>query len=121
MNSSASQAAETLREDDYSKQGILNRESGLMNETKKNDGSNTLFGVPKSPPPPPRWHIFAARFAPSASLEDLIEYCSNQGAKPVTVRMLSKPESKVKSFHCLFENTMKEKIQSADFWPENVS
>ena len=41
-------------------------------------------------------------------------------AKPVAVRVVSNPESKVKSFHYLFENTMKDKIQSADFWPENV-
>ena len=91
-----------------------------MNGTKKNDGSSTLFGVPKPPSPPPRWNIFATRFALSASPEDLIEYCSNQGAKPVEVRVVSEPESKVKSFRCLFENTMKDKIQSANFWPENV-
>ena len=91
-----------------------------MNGTKKNDGSSSLFGVPKPPPPPPRWHIFAPRFAPSASPEELIAYCSNQGAKPVAVRVVSKRESKVKSFHCLFKNTMKDKIQSANFWPENV-
>ena len=91
-----------------------------MNGAKKNDGSSTLFGVPKPPPPPPRWHIFATRSAPSASPEELIEYCSNQVAKSVAVRVVSKPESKVKSFRCLFENTMKDKIQSADFWPENV-
>ena len=71
MNSSASQEAKRLREDHYSKQGIVNRESGLMNGRKKNDGSSTLFGVPKPTPPPPRCHIFATRFAPAASPEDL--------------------------------------------------
>ena len=69
--------------------------------------------------PPKRRHLFG-RFSNSVSTDDIREYCKNKGADLLCIREISREDSRLKPFHCVFKFD-NDQAESPDFWPENDS
>ena len=70
--------------------------------------------------PPKRRHLYIGRLSNSVSADDLREYCKSKGADLLCIREISREDSRLKSFHCVFKFD-NDQFQSPDFWPEIVS
>ena len=70
--------------------------------------------------PPKRRHLYIGRLSNSVCADDLREYCKSKGADLLCIREISREDSRLKSFHCVFKFD-NDQIQSPDFWPEIVS
>ena len=53
--------------------------------------------------PPKRRHLFIDRLSNSVSTDDIREYCKNKGADLLCVREISREDSLLKSFQCVFK------------------
>ena len=70
--------------------------------------------------PPKRRNLYIGRLNNSVSTDDLKDYCKNKGGDLLCIRVISREESRLKSFHCVFKFD-NEQVEYPDFWPENVS
>ena len=71
-------------------------------------------------PRPKRKHLYVGRLSPDCTENDVISWCSKNGAKIQHIRKVSKPDSKLQSFHLVFDPETTDDIESDDFWPQNV-
>ena len=70
--------------------------------------------------PPKRRHLYIGRLSNSVSTDDIEEYCQIKLADLLCIREISREDSRLKSFYCVFKFD-NDQVESPDFWPENVS
>ena len=68
---------------------------------------------------PPKRHLYIGRLSKSVSTDDIRESCKNKGVDLLCIREISREESCLKSFYCVFKFD-NDRVESSDFLPENV-
>ena len=69
---------------------------------------------------PKRRHLYISRLSNSVSTDDITGHCKNKGVDILCIREMSRDESRLKSFHCVFK-FYNDQAESPNFWPENAS
>ena len=69
--------------------------------------------------PPQRRHLYIDRLSNFVSTDDK-NYCMNTAADLLCIREISREDSHLKSFHCVF-NFDNDLVESHNFWPKKVS
>ena len=88
-------------------------------EVKK--GTNTCSWISSGVIKPPRQrHIYVGRLSQHITTTEMEKYCATNNVDLLHVSQISKPESVLKSFHCVFRFDDK-KIESPKFWPKKVT
>ena len=64
--------------------------------------------------------ISVGRQSPHVTTRDMEQCCATNDVDLLHIRQISKPESLLKSFHCVFK-FVDEKAESPGYWPKNVS
>ena len=86
-------------------------------KTGTNTNPAVVKGVKK---PPKRRHLYVGRLSQNITASEMEEYCIENNVELLHIRQISKSEAHLKAFHCVFKFD-EEKVESPDFWPENVT
>ena len=94
-----------------------NRKPKVFKTGTNNNHQTTVSAIKR---PPKRRHLYIGRLSNSVSTDDIKDYCKNKGVDLLCIRVISREEARLKSFHCVFKFD-NDQFESPDFWPENVS
>ena len=89
----------------------------IVFKTGTNINQQTTVSAIKSSPK--RRRLYIGRLSNAVSTNDITEYCNKKGVDILCIREISRDESRLKSFHCVFKYE-NDQVESPDFWPENI-
>ena len=67
-----------------------------------------------------RQRLFVSRFSKS-KIENVIDWCDNNGAAPILSPEVTNDDSKMQSFYSVFVDSDSTNINDTEFWPINVT
>ena len=85
-------------------------------KTRTSPSSSILTGVKKPPRPQ---HIYVGRLSQHITTTKMEQYCATTDVDLLHIRQLSKLESWLQFFLCVFKFDV-EKVESHNFWPQNL-